>query len=109
MVLPEITMKTNNDNIRQWLALNKYDDVLELINKVMAGWKMKGTNTRRNWWDVLAGDSNGRPKTIEGVTFPVLRAARMRKNLEVTKGCLCRNKNESFPPVVEQVRWKGKK
>jgi hypothetical protein len=90
-------MKASSDNARQWLAHNNYDDVLGLINKVMDGWKMKGTQTRRNWWEVLAGDSKGSPRTIEGVKFPVLRAARLRMKLDVTKDCLCRNKKETVP------------
>lgn len=64
-----------NISIRKWLTQNNYQDVTVLIDSVMEGWKLKGTKIRRNWWDVLAGDKNGKASTIEGITFPVLRAA----------------------------------
>jgi len=87
---------------------NHYEDVADLIDKVMAGWKRKATKTRRNWWEILAGNADGSPKMVEGVKFPVLRAARIRQNREVTDDCLCRNKREKIPPVVEQARWASK-
>lgn len=43
------------------------------------GRRKRGVKTRRNWWDVLAGDREGNPRKVEGVTFPVLAAARRRK------------------------------
>jgi hypothetical protein len=98
----------SNGNIRQWLIENGYQDVADSIEKVMDGWRRKGTKTRRNWWEVLAGNADGSGKTIEGVKFPVLRAARIRQNLEVAASCLCRNKREKVPPIVEQVRWTSK-
>jgi hypothetical protein len=102
-------MKPSNNTARTWLIENHYEDVAALIDKVVDGWKAKGTHTRRNWWEVLAGDIKGNPRHIEGVTFPVLRAARLRQNLEITEGCLCRNKKEIIPQIVKQVRWVGKK
>src|SRR5689334_12590330 len=45
----------------------------------MAGWRKRGVTTRRNWWDVLAGDREGNPCKVGGVVFPVLAAARRRK------------------------------
>ena len=95
-----------NVNAREWLLENGYEDVASSIDQVMDGWKRKGTKTRRNWWEVLAGHADGTPKTIEGVTFPVLRAARIRMGMKVTKGCLCRKSGERTPPVIEQARWR---
>jgi hypothetical protein len=102
-------MKSTNVNTRQWLIENGYEDVACLIDKVMAGWRRKGTKTRRNWWEVLAGNADGSPKIIEGVEFPVLRAARIRQQLDVPASCLCRNKREKIPSVVKQGRWTSKK
>jgi hypothetical protein len=72
-------------NIKEWLAQNNYEDVLKKIHAVELGWKRKGTGTRRDWWEVLAGNLNGSPKIIEGKKFPVLRAARIRKGWPVTE------------------------
>jgi len=93
------------NTMRGWLLENNYEDVAALIDEVIQQWKSNGTRTRRNWWDVLAGDKKGNPAVIAGRTFPVLRAARLRKNLEVTSNCLCRNENEVIPPVRKTKRW----
>lgn len=93
-------------SIRQWLEENNYNDVAELIDEVTATWDRQGKKTRRNWWEVLAGDKNGKGRVIEGTEFPVLSAARIRQGLPKAKGSLCRNKNEAIPLIVEQVRWK---
>jgi hypothetical protein len=92
--------------IKEWLAQNNYEDVLKTIHAVELGWKRKGTGTRRDWWDVLAGNQDGSPKIIEGKKFPVLCAARKRKGWLATDGCLCRNPNEEAPPAIPQTRWK---
>lgn len=94
-----------NIPIREWLLNNGYEDVAELIEQVMNGWKIKGTKTRRNWWEVLAGNKNGTPKTIEGVTFPILKAAQIRKGISITSNAICRNEEEVVPMVIESERW----
>lgn len=96
-------------NIRQWLAANNYSDVTAKIDKVMGIWEKAGKNTRRNWWDVLAGSKDGKPKMIEGVLFPVLCVARARKGWKATTQCLQRNTNEDPLPVMAQPRWKERK
>jgi hypothetical protein len=95
----------DNQNIRQWLNENNYGDIVNLIEQVMDAWKKKRTKTRRNWWDVLAGHKNGTPRTIEGVTFPVLKAAQIRKDFEVTNSAICRNEKEIFPGILNSGRW----
>lgn len=90
---------------RNWLAQNNYEDVACLIDKVMDGWRLKGAKTRRNWWDVLAGTKNGSPRTIEGIVFPVLRIAQIRKGVPVTNNAVCRSKKETPPPKYVSVRW----
>lgn len=94
-----------NISIRKWLVQNNYEDVAALIDTVMDGWKIKGTKTRRNWWDVLAGGKNGENRTIEGVTFPVLKAAQVRKGIPVTDNAICRNEVEEIPPIDVSGRW----
>ena len=49
------------------------------IDAAMRKWAREGRKTRRNWWDVLAGDRNGGPRTVLGIAFPVLEAARRRQ------------------------------
>jgi DNA adenine methylase len=102
-------MELVNNSVRAWLLRNDYADIACLIDKVLSKWQRTGKKTRRNWWDVLAGTPSGKPITIEGYPFPVLRAARIRKGLAVTGDYLCRNQDEEIPPIIEQVRWKRAK
>lgn len=97
-----------NITVRNWLLQNNYDDVALLIDTVMNGWIEKGTKTRRNWWDVLAGGKNGKPRTIEGVAFPVLKAAQLRRGIPVTDNALCRNDKEDVPQICASGRWEKK-
>ncbi len=99
---------SHNISVRKWLISNNYADVASLIDIVMDGWKTKGTKTRRNWWDVLAGGSNGRSRTVEGVTFPVLKAAQIRKGVPITDNAICRNEAEEIPGTYGTGRWMGK-
>jgi len=90
---------------RAWLLQNNYEDVVAKIDRVEVRWRSQAKKTHRNWWDVLAGSKNGSAKRIEGITFPVLRAARLRKGWPVTDGYVCRNLREEFPTIVPQARW----
>ena len=98
-------MDSINISVRKWLIANNYQDIAISIETVMDGWSKKGTHTRRSWWDVLAGGKNGRPRTIEGIAFPVLRAAQLRKGVPVTENAVCRNINEVFPAIRDNGRW----
>lgn len=80
-----------------WLRQNNYSEVADRIEAVIAEWRAKGLRTRRNWWDVLAGDGDGNPCTIAGRQFPVLRAAQLRQGFPVTENALCRNPDEAIP------------
>ena len=82
---------------KQWLLRNKYEDVAALIDEVMDEWKAKGKNTRRNWWEILAGDAKGNPRVVAGRIFPVLRAAQLRQGMPVTPGAICRDPKEVAP------------
>jgi len=90
---------------RSWLKANGYDDVVVLIDEVIAQWKREGKATRRNWWDILAGGPSGERLTVAGRTFPVLRVAQLRQGRPVTKSALRRKKREKPPPVWKTRRW----
>jgi len=90
---------------REWLIENDYEDVAELINQIMTKWKTNGKLTRRNWWDVLAGGKNGSPKIIEGIEFPVLKAAQIRQGKDITTNAICRNSNEIVPQPRANNKW----
>ena len=90
---------------RQWLIENGYKDIASLIDEIMDEWKKKGIKTRRNWWEILAGDVNGSPRQVAGREFPVLQTARKRQGLKPTKNSICRNKKEKIPEIRETGRW----
>lgn len=84
---------------RQWLLRNGYGDVAALIDRVTALWLASGKRTRRNWWEILAGDRLGRSRRVAGQEFPVLRAAQRRQGVPVTGNALARNPGEEAPPI----------
>ena len=92
--------------VRQWLLANRYEDVAALIDEVTDEWKARNKRTRRNWWEVLAGGINGKPRTVAGRAFPVLRAAQLRQGVSVTENALRRGRAEEVPPVQLTQRWK---
>ncbi len=71
-------MKRQGD-VRTWLRAHGHDDVLAKIDAAMRRWAREGRKTRRNWWDVLAGNAAGNPRRVLGVAFPVLAEARLRQ------------------------------
>lgn len=70
--------------------MNGYPDVAASIEAVVRNWAEQGMKTRRNWWDVLAGGPEGRPRMVAGTVFPVLAAAQVRQRRKVTKNALAR-------------------
>lgn len=90
---------------RDWLVASGYEDINQEIEKIMREWKSRGTRTRRDWWDVLAGTAKGAPCVINGIGFPILSAARIRKGWPPIQGSLCRNMDQPTPSVATQVRW----
>ena len=77
---PEDTgRRSRREDVRAWLRSRGYADVARQIEELLARWQRAGKKTRRNWWEVLAGGAGGRARTVDGVTFPVLRAARSRQ------------------------------
>ena len=89
---------------KSWL-LTDYADAVALIDRVEAENKAAGKKTRRNWWDTLAGGVDGRPYTVNGIEFPVLRAAQIRQGKPVTANAICRNPDEVPPDVISTNRW----
>lgn len=68
-------MKVIKNTARDWLIENGYKDVAQLIDDIMLEWKKQGKKTRRNWWEKLCGDKNGKSKIVSGRKISVLRAA----------------------------------
>lgn len=89
---------------RQWLAQNGYEDVAALIDEAVARIEAKGKKSRRNWWDTLAGGTEGKPSTRD-ITFPVLAVAQRRQGIEPTANAISRNAGEQPPDVVATKRW----
>jgi len=98
-----------SDLTRPWLRENGYDDVADMIDKVMHEWLKEGKRTRRNWWEILAGDAKGRPRKVAGREFPILMAAQKRQGLTITPNAICRRQEENPPPVRETGRWPAKR
>src|SRR5258708_1653314 len=95
----------SNGSAREWLRANGYDEIARMIDEIMAEWKAQGKATRRNWWQVLAGDSRGNPRKIAGRTFPVLRAVRKRQALPKTENAQSNTTREAAPKIRSQPRW----
>lgn len=95
----------HTDRCRQWLLENGYEDMAESIEKVMGAWRRRGKKTRRDWWDTLAGGIDGRPFTVNGIEFLVLRAAQVRQGKTITKNAVSRNPKEVPPPKRKTGRW----
>jgi hypothetical protein len=87
-----------------WLKAD-YPDIVELIERVEAENAAAGRKTRRNWWDTLSGGVGGRPYTVNGHEFPVLRAAQIRQAKDITPNAVCRNPDEVPPDVIATKRW----
>ena len=98
-----------NDDARTWLRANGYTDIADRIDQLLAEWKAKGLQTRRNWWVVLAGGSGGRPYSIYGEVFPVLVAAQKRQGKTVTENAIRRTAREVAPAVRVNRRWPAKR
>lgn len=79
------TKRSASPNVKTWLRDNGYAYLAAEIDGIEAEWRGDGKATRRNWWDVLAGDSRGRPRQVSGRTFPILpEAVERREALKAT-------------------------
>jgi DNA adenine methylase len=106
----ELTMKdsSSDEKAKAWLARNGYEDYVALINTVEAEWKAKGSKERKNWWLIMSGGVDGRPKKVCGRLFPVLAAFQERQGRAVTENAERRTANEIAPKIQKQTRWTGK-
>jgi len=72
--------------IRKWLKENGYNDVLSIIDEIIIEWQQNGKQTRRNWWEILAGDKNG--NSANKTLFPVLSGVyNSSMECKLDKGC----------------------
>ena len=102
--------RPHKNDVRVWLLTYGYPDVRDMIDTLINRWTAEGKHTRRNWWDILAGDEKGNPRTVAGIAFPVLRAARRRKGWPDVPNATCRSEAESIPPVRIGIgRWPRKR
>jgi hypothetical protein len=92
-------------DLRQWLRESGYDEIADLIDGFIGKWKAEGKRTRRNWWEILAGGKDGRPRTIDGTVFPVLKAAQKRQQVPITANALSRSGEKPPPAFLESGRW----
>ena len=91
---------------REWLKLNGYVEVEERITNLIRRWRYEGKKTRRDWWIVLAGTPEGASHVVDGVTFPVLKAARRRQGFPPNvPGAIERTPHELAPSIKRQERW----
>jgi len=94
---------------RTWLRANGYADVADQIDAVIAQWHAQRKRTRRNWWEILAGDQEGNQRMAGGHIFPILRTARIRQRMPDVPDALCRNPAEQPPPLRVTGRWPKRK
>lgn len=73
---------------KQWLIENDYGEIAGLIDEVVDEWNRPGKQPRRNWWEVLAGTSGGKKRTVAGREFPVPRAAQLRQGFPITENAV---------------------
>ena len=104
-----ISGESNNPQLsaRQWLRSNGYNKIAEMIDEIMAEWKAQGKETRRNWWEVLAGDAQGNPRKIAGRTFPIIAAIRKRQLLPKAQSAQRNAPRETAPKIEQSGRWAG--
>ncbi len=90
---------------RDWLKINGFEDVVEMIDNAIAKMAIRGSKQRRNWWDILSGGTDGKPCICEGIEFSVLRVAQIRQRKYITKNAIARNSREQPPEMVVTGRW----
>jgi hypothetical protein len=95
-----------DDLARRWLRENGYADVASAIDKIMDEWKASGKKTRRNWWEMLAGDRQGRSRRLGGYEFPILKSVQIRQGLPLTPNAIQRDEEKQPPPEPRvTARW----
>ena len=95
----------SNETAREWLRAHGYEETAQMIDEIMAEWKAQGLGTRRDWWQILAGDKYGNPRKVAGRTFPVIRAVRKRQALPKSDNAQSNAPREAAPKMRPQARW----
>lgn len=98
-------MKQGED-VRSWLRANGHKDVALEIDAAIRKWAREGKKTRRNWWDVLAGDRNGNPRRVLGIVFPVLASARRRQQRKYSRHLAANSQGRSASSVPRTAKNK---
>lgn len=83
--------------LEMWLRDNDYVSIADDMKKIIEGWKKNKLKTRRNWWDILAGDAKGEPREVAGVSFPIIAAIRRKQGLPTTPGALKKPGEKPLP------------
>lgn len=84
--------------IVQWLRTSGYTSVADKIEKIEAGWRKNKVKTRRNWFEVLAGDNKGRERSVAGHVFPIIASIRARQGLDPVIHAERRAGEKPLPP-----------
>jgi len=71
----------SENKARVWLRANGYSETADQIDGVMNDWRARGVETRKNWWDVLAGTKEGVPCVVAGIEFSGTRLGPSPKGL----------------------------
>ncbi len=89
-----------------WLLASGYSDIAATIDRIMKGWKKRKVKTRRDWWLMLAGTKDGKPRTVAGVELPILAACRERQGYPPCEEEIARAEHEALTPRPRaQQRW----
>jgi hypothetical protein len=86
------------DSLDVWLRQNGYRDIADKIQRIVAKWRENGVRTRRNWWEILAGDRAGNPREVAGERFPIIALIRERQGLPPAPGALWTPGEHPPPP-----------
>lgn len=78
-VEPSGTYMRKGEGIQTWLRQHGHRRIASMIDSAIRAWKNERKKTRRNWWEILAGDKNGNPRQVRGIQFPVVEAIRQRR------------------------------
>jgi DNA adenine methylase len=97
----------NKNDVRAWLLQNGHEKIAAQIDQLERQWRAAGKKTRRNWWEVLAGNKRGLSCKVDGVAFPVLKAAQSRQKRSVTQAAPAVRRAKATPrPTARRGRPK---
>lgn len=101
-----ITTAAADIDAKGWLKANGYKGILRDILRLEKVWVSEGKKTRRDWFLVLAGTPNGKPRMVGGIEWPMLAAFRRRQGYPVAQEAISNSPLEVAPPIRKQVgRW----